>query len=164
MNVSTFDQASGVLVCLFEVASRTFAVEISHAREAHVFNDYTVVPLAPPHLIGMTNLRGAIIPIVDLRLLLGLSTGAGTVHALVVEANAIRVALAVDRVLGVEALEEEVEAGDADAAHSDLERRRLRRGDDVVPVLDVVKIVDSLVRRAPSETGDAPAVAKEGEA
>ena len=111
----------------------------------------------------MTNLRGAIIPIVDLRLLLGLSTGAGTVHALVVEANAIRVALAVDRVLGVEALEEEVEAGDADAAHSDLERRRLRRGDDVVPVLDVVKIVDSLVHRAPSETVDASAVAKEGE-
>src|SRR5438477_111314 len=72
-------------------------------------------------------------------------------------------ALAVDRVLGVEALEEEVEAGDADAAHSDLERRCLRRGDDVVPVLDVVKIVDSLVHRAPSETVDASAVAKEGE-
>ena len=112
----------------------------------------------------MTNLRGAIIPIVDLRLLLGLSTGTGTGHALVVEANAIRVALAVDRVLGVEALEEGVEAGDAHAAHSALERSHLRRGDDAVPVLDVVKIVDSLVRRAPSETGDAPAVAKEGEA
>ena len=147
MSASTLDQASGVLVCLFEVANRTFAVEISQAREARVFTDYTVVPLAPPHLIGMTNLRGAILPIVDVRLLLGLSTGRGTINALVVEANAIRVALAVDRVVGVEALEEWDAAGDLDATPSPLERSRLRRGDDAVPVLDVVKIVDSLVAK-----------------
>ena len=144
MSASGFDQTTGTSVCLFEVASRTFAVEIGRAREARVFDDYTVVPLAPRHLIGMTNLRGAIIPIVDLRVLLGLPACVGTVHALVVEAKAVRVALAVDRVLGVESLDEPLEPGEDVVEAAGLERGRLRRGDEAVPILDVVKIVESL--------------------
>jgi purine-binding chemotaxis protein CheW len=141
---STLDQAPGVLACLFELARRTFAVEIGQAREARVFTEYTVVPLAPPHLIGMTNLRGAIIPIVDLGVLLGLPARRGTISALVVEANAVRVALAVDRVLGVEALERAVGRGESDVESARLESGQVRRGNDDVPVLDVVKIVESL--------------------
>jgi purine-binding chemotaxis protein CheW len=141
---STLDQAPGALACLFELASHTFAVEIGQAREARVFTDYTVVPLAPPHLIGMTNLRGAIIPIVDLGVLLGLPARRGTISALVVEANAVRVALAVDRVLGVEALERAVGHGESDLESARLESGHVRRGNDDVPILDVVKIVESL--------------------
>ena len=66
MSPFALDRA-GTLACLFELASQTFGVEISQAREARVFDDYTVVPLAPSHLIGVANLRGAIIPILDLR-------------------------------------------------------------------------------------------------
>lgn len=144
MSPSTLDQAPGALACLFELASHTFAVLIGQAREARVFTEYTVVPLAPPHLIGMTNLRGAIIPIVDLGVLLGLPRHRGTISALVVEANAVRVALAVDRVLGVEALEAVLGHGESDVEWARLERSHLRRGDDDVPVLDVAKIVESL--------------------
>ncbi len=144
MSPSTLDQAPGVLACLFELASRTFAVEIGQAREARAFTEYTVVPLAPPHLIGMTNLRGAIIPIVDLGVLLGLPARRGTISALVVEANAVRVALAVDRVLGVEALERAVGHGESDLESARIESGHVRRGNDDVPILDVVKIVESL--------------------
>ena len=144
MSASTLDQAPGALACLVELASRTFAVEIGQAREARVFTDYTIVPLAPPQLTGMTNLRGAIVPIVDLGVLLGLPKRHGPISALVVEANAVRVALAVDRVLGVEALEPAVGHGESDVASARLERGHLRRGNDAVPILDVVKIVESL--------------------
>jgi len=145
VSASALEGATGSLVCLFELAGRTFGVDISRAREARVLDDYTVVPLAPPQLIGMTNLRGAIIPIVDLRVLLGLPASEGTIHALVVEANAVRVGLAVDRVVGVESLDDEpLEPGEDTAETAGLQRGRLRRGDDVVPILDVGKIVESL--------------------
>jgi len=144
VSASALEGATGSLVCLFEVAGRTFGVDISRAREARVLDDYTVVPLAPPQLIGMTNLRGAIIPIVDLRVLLGLPASEGTIHALVVEANAVRVGLAVDRVVGVESLDDLLEPGEDVAEAAGLRRGRLRRGDDAVPILDVGKIVESL--------------------
>jgi purine-binding chemotaxis protein CheW len=144
VSASALDRATGTLVCLCELASRTFAVDIGRAREARVFDDYTIVPLAPPHLIGMTNLRGVIIPIVDLRVLLGLPAGAGAVHALVVEANDVRIALAVDRVLGVESLDEPLEPAEEVVEAGGLQRGRLQRGDETVPILDVVKIVESL--------------------
>jgi purine-binding chemotaxis protein CheW len=144
VSASALEGATGSLVCLFELAGRTFGVDIGRAREARVLDDYTVVPLAPPQLIGMMNLRGAIIPIVDLRVLLGLPASEGTIHALVVEANAVRVGLAVDRVVGVESLDESLEPGEDTAETAGLQRGRLRRGDDTVPILDVGKIVESL--------------------
>ena len=144
MSVPAADRATRCVVCLVELSSRTFAIEISQAREVRVFGDYTVVPLGPPHLTGMTNLRGAIIPIVDLGVLLGLPAQERTVQSLIVEANAVRVALAVDRVHGVESLDAPLEPGEdlVDAAW--LQPRRLRREDEAVPVLDVAKIVASL--------------------
>jgi purine-binding chemotaxis protein CheW len=144
VSASALEGATGSLVCLFELANRTFGVDIGRAREVRVLDDYTVVPLAPPQLIGMTNLRGAIIPIVDLRLLLGLPASEGTIHALVVEVNAVRVGLAVDRVLGVESLDEPLEPGEDVPGTAGLQRGRLRRGDEAVPVLDVGKIVEAL--------------------
>ena len=143
MSPFALDRA-GTLTCLFELASQTFGVEISQAREARVFDNYTVVPLAPSHLIGMANLRGAIIPILDLRVLLGLPARAQMLQALVVEANAVRVALAVDHVIGVESLDELLEPGEPAGEAAGLERGRLRRGDETVSILDVVRIVESL--------------------
>jgi purine-binding chemotaxis protein CheW len=138
------DQATGTLACLFELASRMFAVEISRAREVRLVADYTVVPLAPAHVMGMTNLRGAIIPIVDLRVLLGLPARVGVVQVLVVEANGVRVAVAVDCVVGVESLDDLLEPVEAIGDTAGLEQCHLRRGDDTIPVLDVAKLVDSL--------------------
>ena len=161
MSESALDQA-GTLACLFEVGGRVFAVEITQAREVRAFDHYTVVPLGPPHLIGMTSLRGAIIPIIDLLLLLGHSTGADTGQSLVMEAHGVRVAIAVDRVLGVEALEQRAEpvlVGEA----AEFERGHLRRGDVMVPIIDAERIVDWLSRRESPASAETPVVAREGE-
>jgi chemotaxis signal transduction protein len=161
VSASALDQA-GTLACLFEVGGRVFAVEIKQAREVRAFDHYTVVPLGSPHLIGMTSLRGAIIPIVDLLLLLGLPPGAGTGQSLVVEARGVRVAIAVDRVLGVEALEEGAEPVLGGGA-VEFERGRLRRGDVTIPIIDVARIVDSLSRGGAPAFVETPIVAREGE-
>ena len=145
MTTSPLDQAPGALACVVEVAGRTFAVEITQAREARVLTEYTIVPLSPLHLIGMTNVRGAIVPIVDLGVLLGLPPHRGLINALVVESNTVRVALAVDHVLGVERLEPALGAAESATESPRFERGHVRRGNDDVPILDVVKIVESLV-------------------
>jgi purine-binding chemotaxis protein CheW len=139
-------EAPGQAACLVEVGGRTFAVEIAHAREAREFTELTVVPLAPPALLGMGNLRGAIVPVVDLGPVLSLSaaTRRRVVRTLVVESDAVRLALVVDRVLGVESLWHD--PGATTAAAPALERGRFVRGDDTVPILDVSRIVDLVGR------------------
>ena len=172
--------APGVSVCVVDLADRTLAVEIGHAREAREFTELTTVPLAPPALIGLTNLRGTIIPILDLGLLLGLAARprGRVTRTLVIEIAGVRLALVVDRVVGVElgpvaatpapedaatpapedaaapALEDAAAPAPEDAAASASEdtalfqQRRLVRGDDAVAVLDVQKIRDLLGRWA----------------
>jgi purine-binding chemotaxis protein CheW len=145
VTASAFD-APGSPMCVVEVADRTLAVEITHAREAREFAEITVVPLAPPALIGMANLRGAIVPILDLRLLLGLPARARarTTRTLVVEAAGVRLALAVDRVVGVESLPDEPGTAGDDGAQ--WQRGRVLRGDASLPILDTPKILELLWR------------------
>ena len=35
--------------------------------------NYTAIPLAPPHILGLFNLREMVVPVIDLRDVLGLS-------------------------------------------------------------------------------------------
>ena len=65
-------EARQARACLVKLAGSRFAVEVRYAREVVVFDEYTVVPLAPSHLLGVVNLRGSIMPLVDIRPFLGL--------------------------------------------------------------------------------------------
>ena len=56
----------------FEVAGQLFGVEVHTVQEVLSYNEYTPVPLAPPAVGGLFNLRGQVIAAVDLRVQLGL--------------------------------------------------------------------------------------------
>ena len=151
MTVPTLDHIPAACACLISLAGRTLAVEITEAREARAFDEFTPVPLAPACVIGMANLRGAIVPIVDLRVLLGLPPveRPRTLRTLVVEAAGARIALAVDAVLGVRWSDDPIVA-DGAVDRPGFERAVFGAGDDATPVLDVVKIVELLARQASS--------------
>lgn len=91
-------------VCVFSLASSLFAVDVTSAREVAVFESVTRVPRAASSLIGVANLRGAIMPIVDAQPLLGLPPHrpAGAMEALVLEDGPFRAAVAIDAALGLE--------------------------------------------------------------
>jgi len=93
--------------CLVRLGSALYAVEVRYAREVVVFDEYTQVPLAPPHLIGVANLRGRILPLVDMRPLLGLEPARATrvAKALVVERDQLIIAFLIDDVIGLEPIE-----------------------------------------------------------
>ena len=56
----------------FEVADEEYAIEITRVREILVYSSLTSVPRAPEFIAGVMNLRGSVVPVVDLRKKLGL--------------------------------------------------------------------------------------------
>ncbi len=56
----------------FTLGEQSFAVPITVVREIVEMQEITAVPHMPDYLRGVVNLRGQIIPIIDLRLRLGL--------------------------------------------------------------------------------------------
>jgi purine-binding chemotaxis protein CheW len=54
------------------LAGETYALPVTHVREILRVSTITRVPHAPPGVRGVTNLRGRVLPVVDLRCRLGL--------------------------------------------------------------------------------------------
>ena len=59
---------------LFSLAGETYALETRTIREVTRFTDFTAVPGASEFLLGVTNLRGELLPVFDLLRLIGLSS------------------------------------------------------------------------------------------
>jgi len=107
-----------------------------------VLDQYTVVPLAPAHLLGVANLRGNVVPLVDVRPLLGVppATAGREVRALVVEREGVQLALLIDEVLGLEplgGLTRRADEGDLIAGH-------LERDGQSVTLVDMSALVTAL--------------------
>ncbi len=56
----------------FRLGGERYALDAAVVREVLPFTDYTALPGVPPHVVGVTNLRGEILAVFDLRLLFGL--------------------------------------------------------------------------------------------
>jgi purine-binding chemotaxis protein CheW len=56
----------------FQLASEEFAVQVLHLREITGVQEITAAPQMPIHVKGVLNLRGKIIPVVDLRVKFGM--------------------------------------------------------------------------------------------
>jgi purine-binding chemotaxis protein CheW len=133
--------------CLVKLAGSRFAVEVRYAREVVVFHEITLVPLAPPHLLGVVNLRGSVMPVVDVRPFLGLEAARATreTRGLVVESDGAQAAILIDEMEGLEPLEGLAPAGDGDDVRvPDFSAGRLEREGGVVTVLDVRRILAAL--------------------
>ena len=61
-----------VQVLTLLLGDETYGVDILRVQEIRGWTPVTRIPYAPPHVLGVLNLRGSIIPIVDLRLLFAL--------------------------------------------------------------------------------------------
>ena len=64
--------ANGSQYLSFSLAGGEYAVEILRVREIRGIGPITPLPNAPPHVQGVMNLRGAVVPVVDFRVALGL--------------------------------------------------------------------------------------------
>ncbi|HEY7745029.1 MAG TPA: chemotaxis protein CheW [Desulfuromonadales bacterium] len=62
----------------FRLGEETFAVDVTKAREILDFAPPTRVPQTPGYMLGVINLRGSVVPVVDLRTKFGLAATATT--------------------------------------------------------------------------------------
>lgn len=141
--------------CVVELAGTRFAVDVRHAREVIVLDELTMIPLAPSHLLGVLNLRGSVLLLVDIRPFLGLEATrtAREARALVVECDGVQAALLIDEVGGLEPLDGLEPAGDgADGRAPDFTAGRLEREGGAVTLLDVGRILSAL--GGPVEAGE----------
>ncbi|HEY3065141.1 MAG TPA: chemotaxis protein CheW [Methylomirabilota bacterium] len=139
-------QAQSIRACMFTLAGKPFAVDVRYAREVVDFATWTAVPRAPGHILGVANLRGVIVPIVDIQPLLGLGsrTGRGLVRALVMEEGGFQVGIAIDDVVGLEPFEAVVPLSDRSRReYGEFATGLLARGDGFVTLLDSPGILHS---------------------
>ncbi|HXG14973.1 MAG TPA: chemotaxis protein CheW [Calidithermus sp.] len=150
--------AAAVRACLFALGDETFAVDVRLAREVVTFEEITPVPLAPPHVLGVANLRGDVVPVVDARPLLGLPArpDARRRRALVLVGDGVQVALEVDAALGLDTFETVTPLADGVRARTGpWTRGLLRRDDRVATWLDADRLVAAL---RPAAGGSPPEV------
>jgi chemotaxis signal transduction protein len=96
----------GGRACVVLLGGRPFAVDVTDAREVVVLDTTTPVPGSPPSLIGVMNLRGTVLPVVEARPLLGLPVRTRSDRALVVADGERRAAIVIEGVLGLTALDD----------------------------------------------------------
>ena len=70
--------ASSQQYVTFSLGEELFGVEVTRAREILSVTPVTKVPQTPEYLLGVINLRGQVVPVVDMRLKLGLPAGEET--------------------------------------------------------------------------------------
>lgn len=84
----------------FRLDAEEFGIPIEQAREVVRVGELTRVPEAPPHIRGVVNLRGRVLPVVEIRTRLGLAPLDPGVKAriVVVESGGRTLGLLVDQV------------------------------------------------------------------
>jgi purine-binding chemotaxis protein CheW len=64
---TTAAEAESYQVLTFVLGSETYGVDILRVQEIRGWSAVTKIPNSPPHVLGVLNLRGSIVPVVDLR-------------------------------------------------------------------------------------------------
>jgi purine-binding chemotaxis protein CheW len=84
----------------FGLAEETYGLEILKVREIMGLMDITAVPRTPDFVKGVINLRGKVIPVVDLRLKFGMAEAEHTEETciIVVNVGTVEMGILVDKV------------------------------------------------------------------
>ena len=87
-NNTTHDETA-VQYLTFKLDGESFATEISKVKEVLEYTQVTPVPRSPEFMQGVINLRGSVVPVVDLRLQFGMPAVVQTVDTciIIIEVN-----------------------------------------------------------------------------
>ena len=143
--VGAFAAGKPQQIVTFKVEGRSFGVDVGAVREIKGWQPTTPLPNAAAHVLGVINLRGAIIAVYDLRQRLGLgpSSVSRSSVVIVLDLGERYGGILVDAVSDiVDILPSDLRpapdiAGDGD----DVLQALLVKGDDVVALLDLHAIV-----------------------
>lgn len=88
MNDKTGEKMSGFLeIISFHLGEQIFCVNIMSVREIRGWAPSTMLPHSPPHVLGVINLRGSVIPVIDMAIRLGLPAIKPTERSAIIVTN-----------------------------------------------------------------------------
>lgn len=138
-------------VCLFSMGEDLFAVPVDTLTEIIISQKIFPVPTTPPHVLGVINLRGNIVPIVDIRSALSLPRQSTPSQIAVIKEGAMLIGIVVDTVSEVAAVPlHQVLAVPADAGgqagtvRSRFLKSIIQREGGVAALLDVKRILEEI--------------------
>ena len=149
----------------YKLGDETFALDITKVREVLDFTTVTKVPRTPEFMRGVINLRGSVVPVVDLRLKFGMTRTENSVNTCIIITE-----VTVDRdttILGclADSVQEVLDLDDAHIAPAPRIGTKLRtefirgmgkQGDRFIIILDIDKVFSadelSLVAAGGQET------------
>jgi purine-binding chemotaxis protein CheW len=82
MSIAEIEEATQHLT--FKLDDEVFALDISKVREVLEYTSVTKVPQTPEFMKGVINLRGGVVPVVDLRLKFGMTEAERTVNTCII--------------------------------------------------------------------------------
>ncbi len=141
-----------IRICLFSIGEETYALPVGMLTEIILPQKIFSVPTTPPHVLGVINLRGNIVPIVDIRPALALPPQTNPSQIAIIKHGSTIVGIIVDSVTEVVSVPESSlldlpsEYGGPQAA---VNRRRflkaiLQREGRVAALLDAEQLLNAI--------------------
>jgi purine-binding chemotaxis protein CheW len=127
----------------FRIAQEAYAVSVLNVLEVASLGEVTPVPGAPREILGVRNLRGKILPVIDLAALLGTRRTQPPARLLVAESQGRQAGLAIDEVTEVGEFAEP-----AEEAESALLIGTMLEEGDLIGVLNMPAVLDTLAGAA----------------
>jgi len=85
--MSVTDINDTVQYLTFKLADETFALDVAKVREILEQSNITKVPQTPDFMRGVINLRGSVVPVIDMRLKFGMTATEQTVNTCIIVAE-----------------------------------------------------------------------------
>lgn len=94
---------------VFELAGESYGINIAAVESIIKMQAITQLPQSKPYLRGMINLRGAVLPVIDLRIRFGLEANEASRNAriIIVSIGTLKLGMVVDEVSEVLRIQEE---------------------------------------------------------
>lgn len=136
-----------VRVLAFRLGTEHYCIDIRDAREVFKPSSITKVPNAPGFVLGVTNLHGAIVPLVDVRYFLGLEQkeGLAGTKTITTEINGNHVGIVVDDVDEARDIEEELvqpPLATIKGRLAEFTKGQIELGRQILIIIDIKKILN----------------------
>jgi purine-binding chemotaxis protein CheW len=141
---TTADTGTFFEIIEFCLASETYGIEAMFVREIHQLRDLTPLPGVPPFVLGITNVRGQILSVVDLKKFFNLpDKGLGELNKMIIIRNRqMEFGILADAIIGIRSVPiDTIQPSPATITGIGAEYVRGVTGSHVV-VLDAEKILD----------------------
>lgn len=133
----------------FELDKEIFAIDVSQVKEVLDYTKITKIPRTPDFMLGVINLRGSVVPVIDIRIKFGMNVSEITINTCIIvleiefENEILTIGALADSVKEVFELEpKDIEPAPKIGTKMNIEfiKGMGKRGDDFVIILDINKI------------------------